>query len=248
MPNLMNIIRIDSRAIQHKKVGSSVVMSPQDVNGCLLYLPLEQKIMSLSLDHSGNEHHGILHGTTTIDNGKINKAANFDGIDDLIDCGGYNILDTFTAMAWVKPLNDAMDSELCIIGSRGPEENSFDFKLNPGLIHGDIGIGTDWITTNADVPFDWVVGEWLHVCYVVTPLYYKIYVNGQLLDTVLYSDLGYEGPQSVVCSDANHILTVGNANYDGSLIEFFHGVIDEVFVYGRERSDTEIFNYYERTK
>jgi hypothetical protein len=247
MPKLMNITRIDSRAIQHKKVGSSVIMSPQDVSGCKLYLPLEQKSMNLSFDHSGNEHHGILHGTTTVA-GKINKAAQFDGIDDLIDCGGYDILNTFTAMAWVKPMDDSGEFELCVMGSRYPEESSFDFKLDPGLIHGDIGIGTDFITTNADVPFDWVVGEWLHVCYVVTPLYYKIYANGQLLDTVLYSDLGYEGPQPVICSDANHILTIGNADVDGGLLEFFNGVIDEVFVYGRELSATEIFNYYERTK
>jgi hypothetical protein len=247
MPKLMNIIRIDSRAIQHKKVGSSVVMSPQDVSGCKLYLPLEQKSMNLSFDHSGNEHHGILHGTTTVA-GKINRAAQFDGIDDLIDCGGYDILNTFTAMAWVKPLSDGTSGELTIIGSRGPEDSSFDFKLDPGYVHGDIGIGTDWITTSADVPFDWIVGEWLHICYVVTQLYYKIYVNGQLLDTILYSDLGYEGPQPVICSDVNHVLTVGNANYDGSLIEFFQGIIDEVFVYNRELPLNEIFNYYERTK
>jgi hypothetical protein len=247
MPNLMNIIRIDSRAYQHKKVGNSIILSPQSISGCVLYLPLEQKSMNLSFDHSGNEHHGILYGTTTV-SGKINKGARFDGIDDIIDCGDYSIVNTFTAMAWVRCLDDSGTFELCVMGSRYPEDCSFDFKINPGVIHGDIGIGTDFLTTNADALFDWVVGEWFHVCYVVTPLSYKIYANGQLLDTVLYSDLGWEGPQPVILSDANHILTLGNANFDGSLVEYFNGDIDEVFVYNRELTSNEILNYYERTK
>lgn len=239
---LMQMISGHSRTVHRKIVSNQVKYSLVDLNGCHLFLPYEEKIANLVLDHSAYGNHGLVYGTGEVV-GKIGDCFNFDGIDDFINVATLGtITGTFTVMAWVKPTYDASEREMSITGSRYSNECSFDFKFNPGVIHGDIGYGDDWITTSADAEFEWEVGTWYHIAYVVTPTYYKIFANGVLLNTEFYGDT-----YTPILADLDHELVIGNAG-DMDFEEWWQGSIDEFYVYDRALTDTEIFNYYERTK
>ncbi len=140
---------------------------------------------------------------------------------------------TFTVEAWVRP--DDTKAIIGIMGSRRPKDYGFDLKFMEGnKIHGDIGNGTNWITTTADVDFTYVVGTWYHVAYVVTPSGYNIYVNGIIQGDPKKFQSGGCMP---LLLDDTHTLIIGET---GQGNEYMKGAIDEVRIWKRARSQGEI--------
>ena len=160
-------------------------------------------------------------------------ALNFDGVDDivLVNTGSNSLTAPFTIEAWVNPNN--VSSTLNILSTRGPSDQSFDFKLmNGNKIHGDIGDGSGWLNTNADGSYSYNAGQWMHVAYVVTNTDYNIYANGVLIGNGSISG-------TPLLFDANHTITIGGLLSGG---ENFAGSIDEVRVWGNARTQCQINN------
>jgi Concanavalin A-like lectin/glucanases superfamily len=104
-----------------------------------------------------------------------------------------------------------------------------------GVIHGDIGDGVSWLTTSADTAAGTVVaGQWYLVTYTITPTGYSIYKNGGLVGSGVISG-------TLLLYDATHTLRIGEAGTGG---EYFDGVIDDVRIYNRALSATEIKQLY----
>ncbi|MGK4568075.1 LamG domain-containing protein [Flavobacterium sp. 3HN19-14] len=116
-------------------------------------------------------------------------ALDFDGNDDYVSIAqssGSTISGNFTIEAWIQPKHAT--KTMHIFSSRTPSENGFDLQiLNGNTIHGDIGNGTAWLTTTANATYNYTVGTWFHVAYVVTTTGYTIYVNGNQLATGTYA-------------------------------------------------------------
>jgi prepilin-type N-terminal cleavage/methylation domain-containing protein len=212
-----------------------------NMNSNKLLLHLNELSGTLA-DSSGNGNDGTAHGGVTYGTaGKFNNALNFDGNDGYVEVDPrQNISGRFTVSAWVKLSEDMSGT---IIGTRGPDgESSFDFKFcgDGSCIHGDIGDGTDWFTTAADAPFNYEVGVWYNIVYVVNQTGYTIYVNGQ---EAASNPMAYSGTPLLVDTTNNHHLYVGQVGYNN---EFFNGQIDEVAAWDRELSAVEISDLYQR--
>jgi hypothetical protein len=111
-------------------------------------------------------------------------------------------------------------------------------KLQPGLIHGDIGTGTGWLTYSADATYSWSQNNWYHIAYVVNSTSYNIYVNGNLVGSGTYNTA------TPLLYDSTHNLKIGWSGYTG---EYFIGIIDEVMIYDRALSATEVTTLYTTT-
>jgi len=189
-------------------------------------------------DSTTNANTGTKYGTEgpveTI--GKIGKAQSYNGSDEYIGIIPTGALtDSFTVSTWAK-VPDGETSHT-IIGTRNDGDMSFDFKFDTeGIIHGDIGDGTDWITTEADATdFTYLTDTWYQITYVVTTTGYKIYINGSEAGSGSY-------PESApLLFDTVHNIFIGQVGYGE---EWFNGEIDEVRVSDNVRSANWIQTEY----
>jgi len=167
--------------------------------------------------------------------GKIGQAQNYDGIDDYIRINPTGTLSgSFTVSTWVK-VSDAENS-YTIFGTRNGDDMSFDFKLENGeTIHGDIGNGTDWITNEADANLSYSYNTWYQITYVITPIGYTIYLDGNEAASGSYPE------DTPLLFDSGHNLFIGQVGYDE---ELFNGVIDEVRISDIARSGDWIQTEY----
>lgn len=158
-------------------------------------------------------------GSVTIDKITQPNALSFAGPIDRVDVPvNSTVQGSFTVEAWLKP-EDL--SDMVIFSSRISNGNTFDIQFNSNGFHGDIGNGTNWLTTNADAPFTRVPGRWLHVAYVVTPTGYTIYGNGELIGNGNYS-----GVIPVLFNNGTN-FQIGYNSFN----QFTKGLIDELKIY-----------------
>ncbi len=136
---------------------------------------------------------------------------------------GNSVSYFYTVEAWVLPQSTTTTME--IFSTRGASDHSFDMKIvNGNTLHADIGDGTNWITTTADVSYTFTAGKWYHIAYTVGfQSNYTIYING---NQVASAALGGNPP---VLFDTQHLDGYIGSNAGSS--EFFKGEIDEVRVY-----------------
>lgn len=172
-------------------------------------------------DSTVNANTGIKQGTTgpLETTGKIGQAQRYDGSDSYIGVVPTGTLTgSFTVSVWAQ-VSDA-DIDHTIIGTRSDDDYSFDFKfVNNDTIHGDIGNGFNWITTEADVGLLYSYDTWYQITYVVTTTGYSIYIDGSNAASENYSE------DTPILFDATHRFFIGQVGYDN---EWFKGAIDEV--------------------
>ncbi len=156
----------------------------------------------------------------------------FDGVNDQVTLGTTGSLSgTFTVEAWVRPEDST--KPICLFGSRAPQDYGFDLKFVGGnKIHADIGDGTRWLKTDADAAFNYSVGTWYHIAYVVSPNNYTVYVNGKQVGSGNYLGNG-------LLYDGNHVLRLGAS--DGSQ-EFMKGRLADVRIWNTARTADQIAN------
>ncbi|MFW6172935.1 MAG: LamG domain-containing protein, partial [Elusimicrobiota bacterium] len=200
--------------------------------------PPKELISYWTLDTSGtydyiSENHGTRYGEVTYDvEGKVNDSYEFDGSNDYIEIEDEDSLDMdseVTISAWVYA--DTTSGYDVIVSKRNQwEQNTnYQFFTYDGELRFFYGSGIfSGYTINT--------GEWYHVVVTVKDSSdeTKFYVNGNLESTK--SD-------SVSLDPNNAILQIGegygNAPWDGK--------IDDVRIYNRTLSATEIQNLYNST-
>ena len=180
---------------------------------------------------------------TTGNRGKVGEAASFDGNGDYIEVlhDASLELSTFTVSAWVNIASEP--GNYGILGTRnGGPDTTFDLKVGGNLIHGDVGSGSGWINTGVDITAgdtgsngqggDLAVGQWYQVTYVVDndAKQFKLYLDGDLKKTISYTG-------DPLFMQPGQALWIGD-DYGGH--EYFDGLIDEVYIYGRALDDTEV--------
>jgi hypothetical protein len=172
--------------------------------------------------------------------GKIGEAQSYNGVDNYIGVVPAGTLTgSFTVSVWAKVPDN--ENSHTVIGTRNDGDNSFDFKFDTGHnIHGDIGDGSEWMTTGADVDtgiFSYLTNTWYKITYAVTGDGYSIYVNG-----IDVKDGTYDTPGVPMLFDLSHNLFIGQVGYgipddnNNDSGEWFKGAIDEVRVSNIARS------------
>jgi hypothetical protein len=209
-------------------------------------------------DDSGNGNNGTVHGAIPA-SGKVGNALSFDGMDSYVnipDAPEFDVGSRITMSAFVKL--DSLDGWPCQILIYRREidnyRNQLEFDVRtwpdsdrgkplgevvfPGWEGGAVVIGSQVLSVN----------EWYHLAVVYDGTSLRMYVDGQLsnlvTETVRWTPIN---GQPIV--DSDYPLAIGRS-YDGppSAVDYyygyytdnFHGLIDEVGIYNRALSESEI--------
>jgi len=241
--------------------------NPADNTVCVTInpIPLSQKQLvghwklddatgDTATDSSGNSNDGILMPNSPVwtSDGVINGALYFDGIDDYVeipDDPSLDITDEITLMAWVYPENwdnddwttDDGTAENAIItkaedGDVGvwnlhykTNAKGFRFELNGGDNNEDYGINIYEEMPSTEL------NNWYHVAGTYDGSQVKLYINGEMVSSEPYTHL----------IDTNEApLRFGKQFYWSTIYSMWNGKIDDVKIYSRALSDTEIENEY----
>jgi hypothetical protein len=187
---------------------------------------------------NGNNGTALLGVTTTtgqIDGGGYFYNEPYVGPGYLKVSSTMTISAPFTIEEWAYP---TLGGTQGLFGSRYPSDTSFDAKFSGGGVHGDIGTGSSWITTNADASFTENLNTWYHIAYVVSTSSYIIYADGVQVGSGSLAG-------TALLWDASHILNIG-ADYNGS--ENFTGSLDEPRISNAALSPSWILTEYNNQK
>jgi hypothetical protein len=197
-------------------------------------------------DESGQGHDGTVYGATlTTDRfGNPNSAYSFDGVDDYVrvpDDPQLDGMNSLTLSVWVKPRGNSQEEE--VLNKYNHDTGTYmDDSYNIGIdrIDGWGPLATFQYATasekvikisNAPLPTD----PWHHIVGVYTGTKGILYVDGS--EVALWrDDPDYPGPLNSTAND----LLIGCGERWGSLIKFYNGMIDDVRIYDRALSESEI--------
>lgn len=207
-------------------------------------------------DDSGNGNDGTVYGATWITPGKVNSALSFDGVDDYVDvpsAANLRVIEGFTVATWVYP-RDISSLEQIFVSHLA--EGGWGFQL--GLVRQLVPTeessksmlsfifynGTGWVSETTGFlqtnPSILLTDRWSHVVATysesagVTTT--KIYVEG--------AETTYTGPNTfsstIQWGAGSSYFNIGS-NLGGAFLQReFNGIIDEVRIYNRVLSDSEI--------
>lgn len=190
------------------------------------------------------------------------KSLSFDGTNDYLDTNyTANTLyrGDFSVSMWLKP-NDGQGAVQTVFGVE--KTSTDDIAITIGVL-GTVGLGH---FSNSDFSFyvtdsaafsDGAASEFKHVVVTVNKdgdsgnTTYAIYANGSAKPGSYLGGVG-GNPGSFVVSQANHEafdhggleLSIGACNDDGTQDEFYGGLIDEVTVFSKALSSSEVSAIY----
>lgn len=183
-------------------------------------------------DSSKKGNHGIRKGSTTQDDfwsrGKIGQAGNFNGKDDYVDCGDSFSLgsNAVTIEVWFK--TDTISSVWQFISGRSNYWSSNDYGIH--LRYSGLEFFVD-SCRDSDY-FTIIQSDWYHAVGVYDGDKRKLYVNGKL---------EFESDCRGKSINNSFKFTIGGDN-EGEYP--FNGMIDEVYIYNKALSFSEIKNLY----
>lgn len=186
-----------------------------------------------STDRGSSGNHGTLANGPTPKAGKVGQALRFDGSDDRIvtmqnPSGlGYGAGD-FSWFAWIYPerVNDSYEMIWAQGGSGIPY-----FAVRDDVLH--VYVGSTYETTSGYI----AANTWQHVGVVRSSGTLTLYKNG-----VAYSSTSSQ-PGSISAPDYAYISSYGSGGAHA-----FKGVIDDLRIYNKALSTTEILALYNQGK
>jgi hypothetical protein len=212
------------------------------------------------MDYSGQANHGTIHGATWIGEGVVGGAYSFDGVNDYIyvpddpSLGGDGNFRELGIEFWVNPSEPRNGSR--IIAKKVPSQSAGSYmvgfrssdSLHNTLFFGIISTVDDqWHEVSDDNLTNIPVGVWSHVvCTYKSGEGLSIYINGELrVNSPLTGNisLGPESPSSIY----GRPVFLG---FDGSWNSYswFAGSLDEVMIYPRALSSSQVLQRYLETK
>ena len=200
-------------------------------------------------DSSGNNNNGTASNANGTGMawvpGKVGLGAvSFDGVDDRVLVSDANSLDAggaFTVSVWVKW--NSFDSSRMIIekgdGSGNPQPCNYGLWGQNTRFEGYIGKnGVDYneIDSPSYVSMGMQTGQWYHIAFTADGSNLKLYMNGSLVKSAseTFAPVGNTYP-----------LRIAEGSYSNYP---FNGLIDDVRIYNRALSATEIQAIYNNTE
>lgn len=210
----------------------------------ILYMPfdVEEDSSNITYDYTNQSNDGTLNNTPTwTDSGYIGGAYNFSGSSsaDSIIVSNYtpfNGINEITYSVWINP--SVGGGFRGIITSRGSTFNAVDFSSSLGLVNTYVN------TQPSQIENAYTLGNWTHI--VAT---WRNSAAGGDGIVRIYSN-GVEGSYTVI-GGTNSSLSIDDVYKIGwddlSAGRTFTGMIDEVMIFNRSLSPTEILELYNST-
>jgi hypothetical protein len=195
-------------------------------DGLIAYYPF----IGNANDGSSNGNDGIVYGATlTTDRfGNPDSAYNFDGVDDYIEVAAssnLDITDEITIAAWVRieqPGGYGFPQHY-VVDSRDGSGGGYGLNIDTDRLQ--MGVGDHW----ADLPLTFEAGSWHHLTGTYDGSEIIVYIDGFETTSVSYG--GWE------IKSSSEPLYIGQRY---TFNERFDGIIDDVCIYDRALSETEI--------
>jgi len=208
------------------------------VSGLVGWWKFDEMNGSVAYDSSGNGHDGNLTNSPTWVNGKMGGALSFDGVNDYVQVIGYKgIMDSNqrTICAWIK--SDKNSTAIVSWGS-GQGHKYWSLGISgEGLIRKNLWNG------NIKGKQNIITNEWFHVTSVFPGQEFTfgqtiLFVNG-----VKESVSSLTGGDLIVQTTSYRDLKIGSEAW-GSNWNIYNGLIDDVRIYDRALSPSEVQALY----
>jgi len=215
---------------------AGIIGKPPSNLGLVGYWSFNEGIGPYAGDSSGNRNQGTLtNGPTWVD-GKRGKALSFDGSNDYVDAGGA-ILDTvtnkFTVSVWVK--NGVGNQGTFFVANTASTGDLYDWGLYNAFgsnVYCFYIKNVSNVIVNSCSTSLATVGMWIHVVGVYYGTNTSIYISGVQED----SDI-----QTGNVKDTGYNTRIGRWT---DTLPFFRGAVDEVRVYNRALTPSEVEGLY----
>jgi hypothetical protein len=196
------------------------------------YWKFDENTGATATDSSGNNNTGTLTAGATWATGQSNSATSLDGVDDYVQMGARSSLTmtaTATFSAWIYPTGPGSLATYggIILCKEGEYEIARGTDGSIMWAFANTNPGWAWINTGYVAPLN----QWTHVSVTYDNGVIKTYINGTLTHT--YSGSGSIGDTLTSQND----FRVGGRQ---ATSQNFQGRIDEVRVYNRALSATEV--------
>jgi gliding motility-associated-like protein len=197
-------------------------------------------------DLSGNANHGTVNGAKLTSDrfGNPSSAYDFDGIDDFIEITSKGLeLNVFSYSAWVKPKSLPSSGQAMFIFSVGSAYGDQHILLgnnytqrHTGFSHGSyLRVAQNVNCTQSTFPD---VDKWYHLVLVKSEDSYSFFIDGkEICSDRINGETAFYGTGPVKA-------TIGARNNYGQAT---NGVIDDIHLYDRVLSNTEIDALYNGT-
>ena len=202
--------------------------APPPPTSLVLAFGFEETSGNTANDTSTAKNNGTISGAVSSTGGKFGRALSFDGVNDKVDVPDAASLDLTTGMtleAWVKPTSN-VGWRTAILKERGTNDLVYALYTSNGskprtenfTSVENTAAGTAALPLNA----------WSYLASTYDGTNLRFYLNGVLVTT--------KASSGAMPNTANPLRIGGNAIWG----EYFAGLIDEVRVYNRALSPTEI--------
>jgi prepilin-type N-terminal cleavage/methylation domain-containing protein len=229
------------------EVGSDLFI-PSPHSGLVGYWSFDEGTGTIAYDLSGYGNNGTLNNFNFNEasgwiTGKIGKALIFDGSNDWVRVSNSTSLDinkNISVFAWVNR-SRIVDWER-ILGRyyySGGNTGSWELDLGQGYLRCIFNINGIWRYAHAPAGTNNATGTWYFVGCVYDGSRLYNYVNGELKATSMASGN---------ITTTTYPLAIGTTSDGASIQNVIQGIIDEVRIYNRALSDSEIKYLYEATK
>lgn len=196
--------------------------------GLVAAYAFEEGAGTAAADGSGRGHTGTVTGATWVQNGRFGRALSFDGVNDLVSVADTTALDLTNGMtleAWVRPSSTAAWRTVLLKERSGGLSYGLYASNGASRPSGYIRIGGDIDTqSTSSLP----VNAWSHVAVTYNGSVLRLYVNG--------TQVASRNQTGSISTSSNPLRIGGNLSWG----EYFAGLIDEVRVYNRALSQSEI--------
>ena len=212
-------------------------------DGLLAHWPLDGNALNVT----SPDYAGLPHGLVTYTVGKFGQAARFDGSTSYLQIPASGSLsfdartESYTISLWfnVSEFSNA-GGDLHLIKDRDASHNYQSYGLAVGL--GDLGQCARCVSSNIyngtghvlNTASTVVAGRFYHVAHVVhANSHQELYLNG-VLQASSADIVGINNTDG-----NNDFITIGAGHY-GAELQYFNGVIDDVRIYGRGLTASDV--------
>jgi len=198
------------------------------------YLRAYYKFENNSLDSLG-KYNGTIYGNKTFIYGKSGKALNFDGNTTYVSLGNVLTSDmaTFTIGAWIKLSPGALQKPQNYIFHKNDDMPGMSIGSDGKVYYCKLSAGTGACFASSIKINE---STWYYISYTFDGTTFKGYINAQLVGSLLNSVGTKYSPGT--------IISLGKDEKTPSLNRFFKGAMDEVKIWKKALTQSEIIAEY----